>query len=246
MNNIKFDHISVLYENKKGNIVTAVDDISFSIQPNTFNIIIGPSGSGKSTLLKCLTGELVSEGKIYFGDKDLEDIPIKDRKISYMSQDYIVYPSVNVYDNIAFPLKIMKVDREEMDQIIKDIAHKLDIDLLLTRKCKYLSIGQISRVALAKALVKNSDLYIFDEPVKNLDIKNQRKVNDLIKKQLKEAGNTVIYVTHDINEVMYLADYIYVLKSSKSIEKYTPEELLKSTDNEVLDLLKPQEYEEEN
>ena len=243
---IEYRNVSVLYENKKRNIVTAVDDVSFSFEPNAFNVIVGPSGCGKTSLLKCLTGEVVYEGKIFFSDIDLEKIELKNRKIAYMSEDYTIFPHITVYDNIAFPLSIMKMDHDEADQLIKHIAAILDIDYLLTRKSKYLSIGQISRVALAKVLVKNSELYLFDEPTKNLDETNRNIVNEYIKKEIKEKKKTVLYVTHNILEALSLADYLYVFHEGKFIAKYTPQEFLRSDNEVVVGLRSGLENEKEN
>lgn len=236
MSNITFQNVSVLYENKKNNIITALDNVSFSFDDHLFHVIVGPSGGGKTTVIKCLTGEIIYEGKITFDDTDLESISIKDRKISYMTQDYIVYPSINVYDNVAFPLRVAKMDHDEADQKIKDIAHKLDIDLLLTRKSKYLSIGQVSRVALAKALVKDSELFLFDEPTKNLDAINREKVVGLIKDNVKSRNKTVIYVTHDIKEAINIADVIHVINNGKYIGPFTPKQFLESDDEVVKSL----------
>ena len=163
MEKINLEHVSVYFENEKGNIVTAIDDISFSFIANKINVVVGYSGSGKSTLLKCITGTLVYEGKISFDDIDIEPLPIQKRSISYMDQNINLYPNANVYENILFPLKAMKIDHEAADQRIKEVAFRLGIDFLLTRKTKCLSMGQASRVSLAKALVKDSDIYLFDE-----------------------------------------------------------------------------------
>ena len=187
--------------------------------------------------MKCITGDIIYEGNIYFGDKDIEEIAIKDRKIAYMSQDYVVFPNINVYDNIAFPLRIMKMDHDLADQKIKEIAHILDIDYLLTRKTKYLSIGQVSRVVLAKMLVKDSDIYLFDEPIRNLDLRNRDIVLDLIKKNIKQKKKTTMYITHDIKEGLLLADYIHVFDQGHFIGTFTPQEFLDST-NEVVESLK--------
>ena len=237
MSKITFQNVSVLYEDKKRSFITAVDNVSFSLNDHAFHVFVGPSGGGKTSLIKCLTGDVIYEGKILLGSDDLESVSIKNRKISYMTQDYLVYPNINVYDNIAFPLRVAKMDHDEADQRIKDIAHKLDIDLLLTRKSKYLSIGQISRVALAKALVKDSELFLFDEPTKNLDVKNREIVVDLIKENVKKRNKTVVYVTHDIKEAINIADYIHVIADGKHIGVYTPEEFLNS-DNPIVKSLR--------
>ena len=237
MSEIKFENVSVLYEGRKKDFITAVDGVSFSLQSGKFHVIVGPSGCGKTSLMKCITGDVIYEGKILVDDKDLEETPIKNRKLSYMSQDYIVFPNINVYDNIAFPLRVAKMDHDLADQKIKEIASILDIDYLLTRKTKYLSIGQVSRVALAKVLVKDSDIYLFDEPIRNLDLRNRDIVLGLIKTNIKKQKKTTIYSTHDMKEGLLLADLIHVFDQGHFIGTFTPKEFLES-DNEVVESLK--------
>lgn len=233
MEKINLEHVSVYLQNSKDNIVAAIDDISFSFIAHKINVIVGYSGSGKTTLLKCLTGALVYEGKISFDDIDIEPIPVQKRKISYMDQNITLYPHANVYENIMFPLKVMKMPHDEADQKIKDIASKLGIDFLLTRKTKFLSMGQASRVSLARALVKDSDIYIFDEISKNLDEETSKEISDLVKKFLVENHKTGIFVTHNIKEATSIADYIYVLSEGKLVGIYTPKEFA-SSDNEIV------------
>ena len=233
MEKINFEHVTVYFENTKDNIVTALDDISFSFIANKINVVVGYSGSGKSTLLKCLTGSLVYNGKILFDDTDIEPIPVQKRGLSYMDQNITLYPNANVYENIMFPLKAMKVEHDIADQMIKDIAAKLDISLLLTRKTKYLSMGQASRVYLARTLIKDSDIYLFDEISKNLDPVIAKEISLLVKNYLVENNKTGIYVTHNINEATAIADYIYVLNEGKLVGIYTPKEFVTS-DNEIV------------
>ena len=237
MSKITFKNVSILYEGKRKNFITAVDDVSFSMEDKKFHVLVGPSGGGKTSLMKCITGDLIYEGNIFLGNVDIETIPIKNRKLSYMSQDYLVFPNINVYDNIAFPLRVMKTEHDEADQRIKHIAKILGIDYLLTRKSKFLSIGQISRVALAKALVKDSDIYLFDEPTKNLDVQNREIVLNLIKENIKKKNKTSVYITHDIEEALSIADYIHVISDGKYIGVYTPEQFIKD-DNEVIKSLR--------
>lgn len=237
MENINFEHVSVYLQNTKDNIVKAVDDLSLSFIANKINVIVGYSGSGKTTLLKCLTDSFVYEGKITFDDIDIQTIPIQKRKLSYMDQNITLYPNVNVYENILFPLKAAKMDHDEADQRIKDITTKLGINFLLTRKTKYLSMGQAARVCLAKALVKDSEIYLFDEITKNLDAVKGKEVCDLTRDILKEKQKTGIYVTHDINEATSIADYIYVLNEGKLVGVYTPKEFVTSNDPIIKSLL---------
>lgn len=237
MSEIRFENVSVLYEGRKKEVITAVDNVSFVLKSGLFHVIVGPSGCGKTSLMKCITGDIIYEGKISLNHRDIEEISVKDRKLSYMSQDYIVFPNINVYDNIAFPLRVMKMDRDLADQKIKHIASILDIDYLLTRKTKFLSIGQVSRVALAKALIKDSDIFLFDEPIRNLDSRNRDIVLGLIKTNIKQKRKTTVYITHDIKEGLVLADYIHVFDEGHFIGTFTPQEFLKSS-NGIVESLK--------
>lgn len=236
MEKINFEHVTVYFENTKDNIVTALDDLSFSFPVHKISVIVGYSGSGKSTLLKCLTGSLIYNGVISFDDQDIEHIPTQKRGLSYMDQNITLYPNANVYENILFPLKAMKMEHDLADQKIKDIAAKLDISFLLTRKTKYLSMGQASRVYLARTLVKDSEIYLFDEISKNLDPAIAKEISNLVKNYLRENNKTGIYVTHNIHEATSIADYIYVLNEGKLVGIYTPKEFATS-DNEIVQSL---------
>lgn len=236
MKEIVFDHVSLFYENSDRQITTGLNDLSLSFPFNKVNVIVGYSGCGKTSVLKCLTDSLLYEGKIMFGETDLSKIPLKDRKISYVSQDLILYPRLNVYENIIFPLKNAKVDYDEADQRVKKVAKELEIDLLLTRNVKYLSIGQRSRVQLARALVKDSELYILDEFDKNLDPATSKKIITKFISALKEQNKTVVMATHNIEEATAIADYIYVLNEGKLVGVFTPQEFVRS-DNEIVNSL---------
>ena len=234
MNEIVFKHVNVLYENNDKQVVTAIDDLSLIFPAHKVNVIVGYSGSGKTSLIKCLTGYLIYEGQIFFDDLDLEKIELRDRKISFVSQDIILYPRLNVYENIIFPLKTeKKIDYDLADQKVKSIAKELDIDYLLTRNIKYLSIGQKSRVQLARALVKDNELYILDEFTKNLDPTISREILMKFINQIKENSKTVICVTHNIEEALNIANNIYVLNEGKLVGVYSPMEFIKS-DNEIV------------
>ena len=238
MKEIIFEHVNVLYENKPGQIVTAIDDLSLKIPANKINMIVGYSGCGKTSLIKCITGSLIYEGKIYFDDVDLEKISLKDRKISFVSQDIVLYPKLNVYENIIFPLKTgKKIDYDEADQKVKKVAKDLGIDFLLTRNIKYLSVGQQSRVQLAKALVKDNDLYVLDEFTKNLDPSISNEITRNYIDRLKAENKTVICVTHRIEEALNNADYIYLLNEGKLVGVFTPMEFIKSDSPIVKSLL---------
>lgn len=236
MKEIVFDHVSLYYENSNKQIVKGLNDLSLSFPFNKINVIVGYSGCGKTSVLKCLTDFLLYEGNIFFGETDLSKIPLKERKISYVSQDIILYPKLNVYENIMFPLKTGKVNYDEADKKIKKVAKDLGIDLLLTRNIRYLSIGQKSRVQLAKALVKDCDIYILDEFDKNLDPTISKNIINKFISSLKEQNKTVVMATHNIEEATAIADYIFVLNEGSLVGVYTPQEFINS-DNKIVNSL---------
>ena len=237
MKEIVFDHVTLLYENSNKQIATGLNEISLKFPFNKINVIVGYSGCGKTSLLKCLTDQLVYEGNIYFDETNLNNISLRDRKISYVSQDLILYPSLNVYENIIFPLKTKKINYDEADQKVKKVAKSLEIDLLLTRNIKYLSVGQKSRVQLAKALVKDAEIFILDEFNKNLDPSISKKIISEFIEVVKEKNKTVIMATHSIEEATSIADNIYVLNEDKLVGVYTPQEFVKSNNEIVKSLL---------
>ena len=226
MAKLEVKNVSVFYENKK--VETQVlFDASFKINENEITAIIGYSGSGKTTILNCISGRLVFDGEIYLDDKNIESIPVQKRNIAYVNQSFVLYPHMTIYDNIANPLKNLKVPHDLMDQKVKEISDKLGILYLLTRRPKQLSIGQQQRVAIARALVKNPDIVLFDEPLSNLDIEVSREIKSLIKEYKKNNKVTMIYVSHNINDVIELADSIIIVNEGKIIGHYKSKELLK-------------------
>jgi len=240
MEGIEFEHVFVNYANDAKNFTTVIDDVSAVFEDGKVNVLIGYSGCGKTTLFNCLIGSIIYEGKIKINDIDIETLSVKERKLSYVSQSFALYPSMTIYDNIAFVLKNSKLSREECDRKVLDIAKKLDIYYLLTRKPKQISIGQAQRVAIARALVKESDIMLFDEPLSNLDKETSDIIRRLIKTVALEKKLTMIYATHNLDDVMLLADNVFVMDEGKIIGKYSVQGLLNSKDPVVVSLL--QEY----
>ena len=236
MNEIRFENVSVYYQNDKS-VITALNDLSLSFEMGKFNVVIGKSGSGKTSLLRCLSGQAIYKGEILFNKENLSSLPVNKRKLSLVDQNIILYPNLTVYENLMFPLKVMKVEHETADQKIKDIASKLGFDCALSRKPKNISLGQASRVSLARAFLKESDVYLFDEPFANLDNQNKNEICDLIKKTLKKENKTAIFVTHNIPVALSLADKIFVLDEGALLGEFTPKELLASKNKLVNDLL---------
>lgn len=206
--------------------VKAVDELNLEIKDKEFVALLGPSGCGKTTTLLMIAGIYKpTKGYIYFDEEIVNDLPPKDRNIGMVFQSYALYPHMSVYDNIAFPLKLKKVSRREIDKKVKEVAKLLNIGELLNRKPAQLSGGQQQRVALARALAKEPQLFLMDEPLSNLDAKLRIVMRAELKRMQKELGITTIYVTHDQVEAMTMADRIAVLNMGRLQQYGPPDEL---------------------
>lgn len=236
MSEIKFQNVSIYYQNRK-EIVTAVDDISFSFHDKKINVLVGFSGCGKTSLLNAITGQILFDGEIYLNDTNIKDIAVQKRNISYVNQQIVLYPHLTVYDNIAYPLKLLKYPRDQIDNRVRELATKLEIDFLLTRKPKFLSIGQQQRVAIARAFAKKPEIVLMDEPLSNLDKQTSEEIRHYIKSLLKETNATCVYVSHNITDAVSLADSIFVMNEGKIIGEYSPIDFLK-TDNQIVSKLR--------
>ncbi len=203
-----------------------LDNISFDVKPGEFIVLVGPSGCGKSTMLRAIAGlESISQGKVVIGDIDVSNLQPKDRDIAMVFQDYALYPHKNVYENIAFGLRIRRVDPKRIDVLVREVAEKLNLIPYLARKPVALSGGQRQRVAIGRAIVRNPKVFLFDEPLSNLDAKLRGSMRITIAKLHKELGVTVVYVTHDQVEAMTLADRIVVLNGGIVQQMGTPLDL---------------------
>ena len=206
--------------------VVAVQDFNIDINDNEFIVLVGPSGCGKSTTLRMVAGlEDISGGELYIDGRLCNDIEPKDRDIAMVFQSYALYPHLTVYDNIAFPLKIAKVPKEEIDKKVRDAAETLDITQYLDRKPKNLSGGQRQRVAIGRAIVRNPKGLLMDEPLSNLDAKLRNQMRAEIIKLRQKIDTTFIYVTHDQVEAMTLGDRIVVMKDGFVQQIGTPQEV---------------------
>ncbi|MEM0142779.1 MAG: ABC transporter ATP-binding protein [Candidatus Parvarchaeum sp.] len=200
----------------KKKIVDVLKGVNLEIPDGKFTVILAPSGEGKTTLIRIIAGlERQDKGDVYIGDKLVNDAPPKDRKLAMVFQNYAIYPFMDVYSNIAFPLKIMHMKKDEMDKKIKEVANMLQIGDLLERKPSQLSGGQRQRVAIARALVKGTNLLLLDEPLSNLDAQLRTIARAELKELQKKLNITTIYVTHDQIEAMVLADQVAVLHNGK-------------------------------
>jgi multiple sugar transport system ATP-binding protein len=206
--------------------VHVLNDISLSMGQGEFLVLVGPSGCGKSTLLNCIAGlEETSGGQLLIGGRDVTQEPPKDRDIAMVFQSYALYPTMSVAENIGFGMKIRKLPKAEMDRKIGEVARLLQIDHLLDRRPSQLSGGQRQRVAMGRALVRDPKLFLFDEPLSNLDAKLRVEMRAEIKRLHKTTGASIVYVTHDQIEAMTLATRIVVLKGGIVQQIGTPEEI---------------------
>lgn len=227
MASVTFDHVYKRYGE-----VTAVNDLNIHIEDKEFLVFVGPSGCGKTTSLRCLAGlEEISDGNILIGDRVVNDVPPKDRDIAMVFQSYALYPHMSVYDNMAFGLKLRKTPKTEIDRRVKEAADILDIGHLLDRKPKQLSGGQRQRVAVGRAIVREPAVFLFDEPLSNLDAKLRVQTRAQLTKLHQRLATTFIYVTHDQTEAMTMASRIAVMKDGLLQQIDTPQTLYDHPNN---------------
>ena len=206
--------------------VVAVQQFSLDIADKEFIVLVGPSGCGKSTTLRMVAGlEDISGGELYIGDRLVNDVPPKDRDIAMVFQNYALYPHMTVYDNIAFALKLRHTPKDEIDRKVKEAAEILDITQYLNRKPKALSGGQRQRVAIGRAIVREPQVLLMDEPLSNLDAKLRNQMRAEIIKLRERINTTFIYVTHDQTEAMTLGDRIVIMKDGFVQQVGTPQEV---------------------
>ncbi|MDD2200727.1 MAG: sn-glycerol-3-phosphate ABC transporter ATP-binding protein UgpC [Firmicutes bacterium] len=216
---------------KFGNVV-AVNNANLEIKDKEFLVLVGPSGCGKSTTLRMVAGlEEITSGDIYIGDVLVNDIPPKDRDIAMVFQNYALYPHMDVYNNMAFGLKLRKFPKEQIDARVKDAARILGIENLLDRKPKALSGGQRQRVAVGRAIVREPKVFLMDEPLSNLDAKLRVQMRSELSKLHNRLQTTIIYVTHDQTEAMTMGDRIVVMKDGFIKQVGAPLEIYQYPEN---------------
>ncbi len=219
MAKVIFEHV---YKKYAGG-VTAVKDVTLEIKDKEFVVFVGPSGCGKTTSLRMVAGlEEISEGNIYIGDTVVNNVAPKDRDIAMVFQNYALYPHMDVYNNMAFGLKLRKFPKAEIDRRVKEAAKILGIENLLDRKPKALSGGQRQRVALGRAIVREPKVFLMDEPLSNLDAKLRVQTRAEISKLHNRLQTTIIYVTHDQTEAMTMGDRMVVMKDGVIQQVGTP------------------------
>ncbi len=223
MAEVTFAHITKRYSEQTKSVIA---DLNLQVRDHEFLVLVGPSGCGKSTALRMIAGlEAITEGDLYIGDRRVNDVAPKDRDIAMVFQNYALYPHMSVYDNMAFSLKLRHQSRAEIDQRVQQAAQILGISEYLHRKPRQLSGGQRQRVALGRALVRDPQVYLLDEPLSNLDAKLRVQTRTEISRLHQTTGTTFIYVTHDQVEAMTMGDRIAVLNAGVIQQLGTPQDL---------------------
>ena len=219
MGAININNVGKIYPNG----TRALEDVNIEINDGEFVVLVGPSGCGKTTLLRMVAGlEDITEGEISIADKVVNEIAPKDRDIAMVFQNYALYPHMSVYDNMAFSLKLRKLPKDEIDQKVKDAAKTLEIDELLERKPKALSGGQRQRVAMGRAIVRNPQAFLMDEPLSNLDAKLRVQMRAELGQLHSQLETTTLYVTHDQVEAMTMGDRVAVIRKGVLQQIDTP------------------------
>jgi multiple sugar transport system ATP-binding protein len=214
---------------KKFGATEVIKGIDLELEPGEFVVLVGPSGCGKSTLLNLVAGlETLTDGKIYIGDRLVNDVPPKDRDIAMVFQSYSLYPTKTVRRNMVFGMQTRRIPKEDQEKALKEVSELLHIEALLDRKPGQLSGGQRQRVAMGRALVRKPDVFLFDEPLSNLDAKLRIETRTEIKKLHRRLEKTIIYVTHDQIEAMTLASRIAVMDNGHIRQFAPPEEIYES------------------
>jgi multiple sugar transport system ATP-binding protein len=225
---VAFDQVSKIYPDG----TRAVSDMSLDIKDGEFMVLVGPSGCGKTTALRMVAGlEEISEGVVRIGDRVVNNVPSRDRDIAMVFQSYALYPHLTVYDNIAFGLKLKKVNKQELDKRVRETARMLGLENFLQRKPRALSGGQRQRVAMGRAIVRQPSAFLMDEPLSNLDAKLRVQVRAEISKLQTDLGVTTIYVTHDQVEAMTMGDRIAVMRKGELQQVGAPGELYDRPEN---------------
>lgn len=210
----------------------AVNRINLVIDQGELAVLLGPSGCGKTTTLRMIAGlEQPDSGRILIQDRDITDLAPKDRRVAMVFQNFSMYPTMNVYDNIAFPLHAIKLNRKEIDRTVREMAQLVNVDHLLKRSARQVSGGEAQRVALARAMVRRPEVFLMDEPLSNLDAKLRVQLRTEIKRLHQDTGTTFIFVTHDQEEAMTLGDKIIVMNHGDIQQVGTPHDVFFAPNN---------------
>lgn len=236
MKAIEMNNFSVFYQVRK-EYVPGISNINLVINRGEFIVLVGESGSGKSTFIKaCLGMVKYYNGKLFINESEFQELDLANANMALVHQDISLYPSMTVYENIAFPLRVMNTPQSEVDKRVKEIASFVEMDMFLTRKPKQLSGGQQQRVAIARALIKNPNFIFFDEPFSNVSHALKRDLRLLIKKIHDTFNPTIVFVTHDMIDAFNLGDKIIIMNNGSIEEMGSPEYLRKHGKSELVQL----------
>ncbi len=231
MTRIRLDHIQKNYDSE----TVAVRDLCLDIPPSEFLVLVGPSGCGKSTVLRMIAGlEDISEGELRFDEQRMNEVEARNRDIGMVFQNYALYPHMTVFENLAFPLRVHKESTERIRARVHEVAEMLSITVLLERLPKQLSGGQRQRVALGRAIVRQPRVFLFDEPLSNLDARLRIEMRAELTQLQKRLGTTSVYVTHDHVEAMTMGQRIAVLRHGELMQVGRPQELYSNPDNDFV------------
>jgi multiple sugar transport system ATP-binding protein len=223
---VSFDHVRKVYPDG----TVAVQDLSLEVPDGELMVLVGPSGCGKTTALRMVAGlEEISEGEVRIGDEVVNKLPPRDRDLAMVFQTYALYPHKSIYDNLAFPLRLRKLGKSEIDERVRRIARVLELEEQLKRKPRQLSGGQRQRVAMGRAIIREPQAFLMDEPLSNLDAKLRTQMRAEISLLHKELGVTTLYVTHDQVEAMTLGQRVTVMRKGELQQVATPQAPGRST-----------------
>jgi multiple sugar transport system ATP-binding protein len=229
---VVIEHLSKTFERPGGQGIRALDDASFTVEEKEFVVLVGPSGCGKTTTLRLIAGlEEATAGKIFIGDRQMNQVDSKDREVAMVFQDHALYPHMTVYDNLAFGLKVRKMPNAEIARRVREAAELLEIDPCLDRLPGELSGGQRQRVAVGRAMVRQPKVFLFDEPLSNLDVQTRARMRLELAQLHRRLGWTMLYVTHDQVEAMTLADRVVVMEAGSVQQIAKPLEVYRQPEN---------------
>ena len=221
MASVRLEHVGKKFGSK-----SIVTDLSLEVKDHEFFVLLGPSGCGKTTTLNMIAGlEPITAGSLYFDEEKINEKPVEHRNVAMVFQGFALYPHMDAYDNIAFPLKLRKVPKDQIDKKVKEVASKLQISELLHRRPFQMSGGERQRVGLARAIVRNPSVFLLDEPLSNIDAKLRVEMRTELIRLHKELETTMIYVTHDQVEALTMADRIAVMNKGKILQLGEPMEI---------------------
>ena len=234
MPSIRLENLSFSFKKRKETF-KVLDNISQEFETNKIHVILGKSGSGKTTLLRCINGLNDYDGHIYYDEELMDQIPVQNRKVGYVSQEFALYPHFDLFKSITYPLVINGTDIDEIRKRVKEISEDFNIAPILSRKPKQVSVGQAQRAVLARALIKRPSICLLDEPLSNVDPVNRQEIRIYLKNALSKYGCITIYVTHDLTEATAIGDYIYLLDEGHIVAHGKTKEILFSENKVVRD-----------